>query len=77
MAWGSAEAADVVLENQGEMYFKPTCVGTASHRQYSVKNASRIPLRFEWKMTHADAQLLSVQPQSGTIQPNESQVRFE
>lgn len=30
--------------------------------------------RFEWKMVHKDKQILSVNPTSGIIQPNESQV---
>lgn len=73
--WGSAESADVFLENRGELYFKPTCVGTESMRGYAVKNMSRIPLRFEWKLTHEDGKTLSVEPECGLIQPNESQVR--
>ncbi|CAH1790082.1 unnamed protein product [Owenia fusiformis] len=73
LVWGSAESAEVVLENGGELYFKPTCVGTASHQNYSIKNVSRIPLRFEWKLNHKDAKLLSVHPPEGTILPNESQ----
>ena len=44
--WGSAEAPQVLLETQGEMYFKPTCVGTSSKRTYMIKNVSRIPLRY-------------------------------
>ena len=74
IAWGSAESAEVLLENDGVMYFKPTCVGIPSTRQYAVKNVSRIPLKFEWKMNNADANLLTVVPSTGVIHPNESQV---
>ena len=56
------------------MFFKPTCIGTASHRHYAVKNVSRIPLKFEWRMKHADANVLSVSPTTGVIHPNENQV---
>ncbi|XP_060587307.1 cilia- and flagella-associated protein 65-like isoform X2 [Ruditapes philippinarum] len=70
---GSAEAPLVLLDTQGEMFFKPTCIGTSSKRTYSIKNVSRIPLRYEWKMRFADKNLLSVYPESGIIQPNESQ----
>ena len=73
---GSAEAPEVLLENEGTLYFKPTCLGTGSMRIYSVKNASRIPLCFEWHMTHADSKQLQVTPSSGVIQPNESQVKL-
>ena len=75
MVWGSAESAEVFLENTGSLYFKPTCVGTESVRVYPVKNVSRIPLRYEWKMTHKDAENLTVEPSCGIIQPNENQVR--
>ena len=75
LAVSSAESAEVLLENGGELYFKPTCIGTGSRRSYSVKNASRIPLLFEWHMTHAESQSLSVEPRAGVIQPNETQVR--
>lgn len=74
---GSAESPEVLLDNGGQMYFKPTCVGTSSTRKYAVKNISRIPLCFEWKFKHVDAKLLSVEPSSGMIQPNESQVGIE
>ncbi|KAL4217273.1 hypothetical protein ACF0H5_023724 [Mactra antiquata] len=73
---GSAEAPQVLLDTQGEMFFKPTCIGTSSKRTYSIKNVSRIPLRFEWKLRFADKNLLSVYPESGIIQPNESQVQL-
>ncbi|XP_052814504.1 cilia- and flagella-associated protein 65-like isoform X2 [Mya arenaria] len=69
---GSAEAPQVLLDTQGEMFFKPTCIGTSSKRTYAIKNVSRIPLRFEWKLRFADKNLLSVTPESGIIQPNES-----
>ncbi|KAH3749495.1 hypothetical protein DPMN_183993, partial [Dreissena polymorpha] len=70
---GSAEAPLVLLDTQGEIFFKPTCVGTSSKRTYMIKNVSRIPLRFEWKLRFADKNLLSVVPEAGIIQPNESQ----
>ncbi|KAK3591649.1 hypothetical protein CHS0354_040559 [Potamilus streckersoni] len=70
--WGSAEAPNVLLETQGEMYFKQTCVGTSSQRTYTIKNISRIPLMFEWKLKYADNKLLRVEPNSGIVQPNES-----
>lgn len=70
---GSAEAPQALLDTQGEMYFKPTYIGAASHRSYAIKNVSRIPLRFEWKFRFADKHLLKVTPECGIIQPNESQ----
>ncbi|PIK59519.1 putative coiled-coil domain-containing protein [Apostichopus japonicus] len=70
---GSSEQPAVLLDSQGVLYFKPTCVGTSSSRTYKVKNISRVPLRFEWIFAHADKRYLKVEPRSGIIQLNESQ----
>ena len=70
----TAETAEVLLSNNGETFFKPTCVGTASHTVYSVKNISRMPLEFRWSIPYNDNELIRVSPPSGLILPNESQV---
>ncbi|XP_025115261.1 cilia- and flagella-associated protein 65-like isoform X2 [Pomacea canaliculata] len=71
--WASADCPEVLLESEGCLFFKPTCIGTSSHRTYTIKNTSRIPLRFEWHMKHSDAKQLKVHPDAGIIFPNESQ----
>lgn len=43
--WGSAESPEVILDTEGVMYFKQTCIGTSTTKQYTIKNVSRIPLR--------------------------------
>ena len=72
--YGSQEKAEVLLDNDGTVYFKPTCVDTTSSRTYTVRNLSRLPINFEWKIKRSDSMILSVQPTSGSIQPNEIQV---
>ncbi|XP_069472961.1 cilia- and flagella-associated protein 65 [Ambystoma mexicanum] len=67
-----AETPLLQLEGDGLLYFKPTCVGTASERSYSLRNTTRLPLRYEWKIKHADSVFLSVSPASGVILPNET-----
>ncbi|XP_076088229.1 cilia- and flagella-associated protein 65-like isoform X2 [Mytilus galloprovincialis] len=71
--WGSAESPEVLLDTDGCLYFRETCIGTFSKQCYTIKNVSRIPLRFEWKFKFADKKLLSVTPDCGIIQPNENQ----
>lgn len=34
------------FHEQGTVYFKPTCLGTASTRSFELKNTCRIPLRY-------------------------------
>ena len=42
-----SEEAHVTLQFfQGTVYFKPTCLGTASTTRFELKNTSRIPLRW-------------------------------
>ncbi|CAH3043041.1 unnamed protein product, partial [Porites evermanni] len=70
---GSAEIPSVKLNNQGTVYFKPTCLGTASTRRFKLKNTSRIPLRFSWKIPGPQVKHLSIDPLQGIILPNENQ----
>ncbi|KAM7444065.1 hypothetical protein ABFA07_007249 [Porites harrisoni] len=70
---GSAEIPSVKLNNQGTVYFKPTCLGTASTRRFELKNTSRIPLRFSWKIPGPQVKHLSIDPLQGIILPNENQ----
>ncbi|RUS91152.1 hypothetical protein EGW08_001065, partial [Elysia chlorotica] len=72
---GSAESADVLLDGEGTMYLKPTCIGTSSTRTYGFKNVSRIPLRFQWNLQAEDKKFLTVEPDNGVIQPNQSLVQ--
>ncbi|XP_041119870.1 cilia- and flagella-associated protein 65 isoform X1 [Polyodon spathula] len=71
----SVEKPKIALEGDGTLFFKPTCVGSSSERTYIIKNVTRLPLRFEWKIPSTDSTLLSVTPQGGIIQPNESLVQ--
>ncbi|KAK3742184.1 hypothetical protein QZH41_012071, partial [Actinostola sp. cb2023] len=73
---GSAEVPRVQLEGEGTLYFKSTCIGTSSIRPLSVKNTSRISLRFYWRVPGVDAKVLAIEPQNGIIKPNETQVCF-
>ncbi|XP_014674657.1 PREDICTED: coiled-coil domain-containing protein 108-like isoform X2 [Priapulus caudatus] len=70
---GSADLPKVELENDGFTYFKPTCIHTTSEQSYSVRNVCKVPLRYEWRFDDADPTVLSVEPKSGIIGPNEWQ----
>ena len=37
------------FHEQGTVYFKPTCLGTASTRSFDLKNTCRIPLRYAFR----------------------------
>lgn len=73
---GSAEAPCLKLSNQGMVYFKPTCIGTASTKSFEIKNTSRIPLSFSWKIPGPQLKILSIEPSEGVILPNENQAHM-
>ncbi|KAG9470536.1 hypothetical protein GDO78_017428 [Eleutherodactylus coqui] len=69
--FSQAETPQLSLESEGKLYFKPTCVGCQSDCSYSIRNISRAPVRFEWRIPQAHMQYVSVHPRSGIIRPNE------
>ncbi|XP_006820550.2 cilia- and flagella-associated protein 65-like [Saccoglossus kowalevskii] len=73
MLVGSAETPELLLENEACLFLKPTCTGTSSQRPYKIRNISRTPLNFEWKIHASDRQIISVEPSTGCILPNEAQ----
>ncbi|XP_015270852.1 PREDICTED: coiled-coil domain-containing protein 108 [Gekko japonicus] len=68
----NAEPLVLLLEDDGSLYFKPTCVGLSSSRTFAIKNSTRLPMFFRWKIQQSDKKLLSVRPAEGTILPNEA-----
>ncbi|XP_065416527.1 cilia- and flagella-associated protein 65 isoform X3 [Chrysemys picta bellii] len=68
----SGESLLLLLEGDGNLYFKPTCVGTSTTRTYTIKNCTRLPMQFKWKIQESDRKVLSVKPATGVIQPNEA-----
>ncbi|KYO24080.1 coiled-coil domain-containing protein 108 isoform A [Alligator mississippiensis] len=68
----SADPPRLLLEGDGRLYFKPTCVGASSTRLFTIKNCSRLPLYFGWRIQPADGKVLAVKPSTGFLQPNEA-----
>ncbi|XP_018091209.1 cilia- and flagella-associated protein 65 isoform X2 [Xenopus laevis] len=71
-----AETPQLLLEQEGRLYFKPTCVGCESQHLYTLKNCSRVPLNFRWNIQHEDTPFFSVNPASGIIKPNETMAQI-
>ncbi|NXM70139.1 CFA65 protein, partial [Serilophus lunatus] len=66
------ESLLLLLEGDGNLYFKPLYVGTSSTRMYTIKNCTRLPIVFTWKICQSDSKLLSVSPTAGILQPYEA-----
>ncbi|XP_027534628.1 cilia- and flagella-associated protein 65 isoform X1 [Neopelma chrysocephalum] len=66
------ESLLLLLEGDGHLYFKPLYVGTSSTRMYTIKNCTRLPMIFTWKIHQSDSKILSVSPTAGILQPYEA-----
>ncbi|NXT62710.1 CFA65 protein, partial [Chaetops frenatus] len=62
----------LLLEGDGNLYFKPLHIGTSSTRMYTIKNCTRVPMVFTWKISQSDRKILSVRPTGGILQPYEA-----
>lgn len=47
---GQCYSPALTLGNDSKLFFPPTFVGVSSKQKVSIKNDSRIPLEFEWKV---------------------------
>ncbi|GAB0191477.1 cilia- and flagella-associated protein 65 [Grus japonensis] len=68
----SGESLLLLLEDDGNLYFKPVHIGTSSTQMYTIKNCTRLPMVFTWKIHQSDSKILSVSPTSGILQPCEA-----
>ncbi|NXF31945.1 CFA65 protein, partial [Nyctibius bracteatus] len=66
------ESLLLLLEGDGNLYFKPVYIGTSSTRMYTIKNCTRLPIVFTWKIHQSDSKILSVSPTAGILQPYEA-----
>ncbi|NXW40579.1 CFA65 protein, partial [Nyctiprogne leucopyga] len=62
----------LLLEGDGNLYFKPVYIGSSSTRMYTIKNCTRLPMVFTWKIQQSDSKILSVSPTAGILQPYEA-----
>ncbi|NXH10513.1 CFA65 protein, partial [Bucco capensis] len=70
--WSCGESLLLLLEGDGTLYFKPVNIGTSSTQLYTIKNCTRLPMVFRWKIHQCDSKVLSVSPTTGVLQPSEA-----
>ncbi|NXJ73978.1 CFA65 protein, partial [Trogon melanurus] len=70
--WSRGESLLLLLEGEGNLYFKPVCIGNSSTQMYTIKNCTRLPMIFTWKIHQSDSQILSVSPTTGVLQSYEA-----
>lgn len=70
---GTGEQPELLLTNDGDLYFQPTCIGSLCHSTYAVQNTGRIAINFFWKIPVTAHGTINVEPKQGVILPNEIQ----
>lgn len=58
---------EVEIVEGEELWFKPTSIGMASVRAMTVRNKSRVPLRFKWEIPAKFASTLAVRDAEGSL----------
>ena len=59
------------LSNEQKLFFPPIYKGVSSKQQVLVKNESRIPLQYEWKVPDKYKNEIRFHPQKAFLLPNE------
>ena len=66
----------VNLDNNGILYFAPTCKNKHSYQYYELTNLTRSVLSYEWKIPFESKDLFSVDEMKSTLQPYEVKVNI-
>ncbi|XXQ34317.1 HYDIN/VesB/CFA65-like Ig-like domain-containing protein [Plasmodiophora brassicae] len=68
-----AHRALVVADNDGRLYFPPTCIGNVAQRPLTLFNRSRVPTKFRVEVPDEIKDVLHVSPSEGEIGGNDRQ----
>lgn len=59
-----------------KLFFPPIYSGVSQHQKFSIKNESRSPLEYEWKVPEKYVNEVSLQPVKAVLLPNQVQDIF-
>ena len=68
---GAGSSPKISLENQGSLYFPPTCKNNFSVQSFELTNLTRAKLNYEWKIPYEYKKIISVDELTGSIDPHE------
>jgi hypothetical protein len=71
---GAGLLPDVSLENNGILYFAPTCKNTTAVQSYEIVNLTRSRVHFEWKIPYDSKKLFAVDQPQSFLEPYEKKV---
>lgn len=69
--WGAAESARAEHAAEGPggaVFFQPTCAGMSSSAASVLRNTTRVPMSFEWRVPASMAGKVRVEPARGVLQ---------
>eukprot|EP00727_Mastigamoeba_balamuthi_P004565 m51a1_g14106 hypothetical protein (1624) ;mRNA; f:105409-110926 len=61
----------ILIENDSQVFMKPTCVGTTSARTFAIRNGSGAPVLFKWEAPERFKDVFLIHPASGVVRPND------
>jgi hypothetical protein len=73
---GAGLLPDVSLENNGLLYFAPTCKNTTAVQAYEIVNLTRSRVHFEWKIPYDSKKLIAVDQVQSFLEPYEKKVNI-
>lgn len=68
---GAGVSAKLSLENNGLLYFSPTCKNNTSYQSYKLTNLTRSKINYEWKIPYESKNIYSVDEIKSEIKPYE------
>ena len=67
---GVGYAPKISFEPSSSLVFKPICVGSITKRSFKIRNNSRIPVKFAWKIPRQFFDVVSMAPMHGELPAN-------
>ena len=64
--------APAISFQQDKLFFPPAYVGVQAKQKFKVKNDSRIPIEYEWRIPEKYDHEVSFEPTKALLQPNET-----
>ena len=71
---GAGLLPDIHLENNGVLYFPPTCKNNISIQTYEIVNLTRSRVYFEWKIPYDSKKFFSVDETQSYLEPYQKKV---
>ena len=62
------------MENDGKLFYPPSYIGVAQKQKLKIKNDSRVPLEFEFRIPEKYKKEVIFEPMRNILKPNEESI---